>query len=56
MTDKPRKHHFVPQFWIRRFAGAGGYSSWAYDHQAGRISERSSKQLMQIFHISKVKR
>ncbi|TPJ54855.1 DUF4238 domain-containing protein [Mesorhizobium sp. B2-6-4] len=50
MTDKPRKHHFVPQFWIRRFAGADG-RLWAYDHDTGRISERSSKQLMQIFNL-----
>lgn len=50
MIDKPRKHHFVPQFWIRRFAGTDG-KLWAYDHQAGRISERSSKQLMQVFNL-----
>lgn len=50
MTDKPRKHHFVPQFWIRRFAGTDG-KLWAYDRDAGRISERSSKQLMQIFNL-----
>lgn len=50
MNDKPRKHHFVPQFWIRRFAGTDG-KLWAYDHDNGRISERSSKQLMQIFNL-----
>lgn len=50
MNDKPRKHHFVPQFWIRRFAGTDG-NLWAYDHDTGRISERSSKQLMQIFNL-----
>lgn len=50
MNDKPRKHHFVPQFWIRRFAGSNG-RLWAYDHDIGRISERSSKQLMQIFNL-----
>ena len=50
MIEKPRKHHFVPQFWIRRFAGADG-KLWAYDHQTGRTSERSSKQLMQIFNL-----
>lgn len=37
MNDKPRKHHFVPQFWIRRFAGSDG-RLWAYDHDSGRIS------------------
>jgi len=50
VTDKPRKHHFVPQFWIRRFAGTDG-KLWAYDHQAGRTSERSPRQLMQIFNL-----
>jgi hypothetical protein len=50
VTNTPRKHHFVPQFWIRRFAGADG-KLWAYDHNAGRISERSPKQLMQIFNL-----
>jgi hypothetical protein len=50
VNDKPRKHHFVPQFWIRRFAGTDG-KLWAYDHDNGRISERSSKQLMQIFNL-----
>lgn len=50
MNDKPRKHHFIPQFWIRRFAGTDG-KLWAYDHDNGRISERSSKQLMQIFNL-----
>jgi len=50
VNDKPRKHHFVPQFWIRRFAGTDG-KLWAYDHVNGRIGERSSKQLMQIFNL-----
>lgn len=50
VTDKPRKHHFVPQFWIRRFAGADG-KLWSYDRETGRISERSSRQLMQIFNL-----
>lgn len=50
MTNKPRRHHFVPQFWIRRFTGSDG-QLWAYDHKSGRISERSSKQLMQIFNL-----
>lgn len=50
MTDKPRKHHFVPQFWIRRFAGADG-RLLAYDHGTGRIGAHSSKKLMQIFNL-----
>lgn len=50
MTDKPRKHHFVPQFWIRRFADSDG-KVFAYDHQMNQIRKRSSKQLMQIFNL-----
>lgn len=50
MTNTPRKHHFVPQFWIRRFAGSDG-KLWAYDHDTGSIGERSSRQLMQIFNL-----
>lgn len=50
MTDKPRKHHFVPQFWIRRFAGTDG-KLWSYDHHADRISERSARHLMQIVNL-----
>lgn len=51
MTDIPRKHHFIPQFWIRRFAGADG-KLWSYDHGTRQVSSaRSSKQLMQIFNL-----
>lgn len=50
MTNKPRKHHFVPQFWIRKFVGPDG-KLWTYDHQNGCIRERSPKQLMQIFNL-----
>src|SRR5258705_13928447 len=50
LTDKPRKHPFVPQFWIRKFAGPDG-KLWAYDHRTDQIREHSSKQLMQIFNL-----
>ena len=50
LTDKPRIHHFVPQFWLRKFAGLDG-KLWAYDHRTDRIREHSSKQLMQIFNL-----
>lgn len=50
MTGKPRIHHFVPQFWIRKFAEPDG-KLWAYDHRADRIREHSPKQLMQIFNL-----
>jgi hypothetical protein len=50
LTEKPRKHHFVPQFWIRKFAGPDG-KLWAYDHRGDRIREHSPRQLMQIFNL-----
>lgn len=50
MTNKPRKHHFLPQFWIRRFEGPDG-KLWAYDHQNGSVRERWPKQLMQIINL-----
>jgi hypothetical protein len=50
LTGKPRIHHFVPQFWIRKFAEPDG-KLWAYDHRADRIREHSPKQLMQIFNL-----
>jgi hypothetical protein len=55
VTDKPRKHHFVPQFWMRRFSDADG-KLWSYDRETGRISERSSRKLMQIFNLCTVQR
>jgi len=50
LTGKPRIHHFVPQFWIRKFAEPDG-KLWAYDHRADRLREHSPKQLMQIFNL-----
>lgn len=50
MTNKPRKHHFIPQFWIRKFEDLEG-KIWAYDHQHRCIRDRSPKQLMQIFNL-----
>jgi len=50
MNNPPRIHHFVPQFWIKRFAGADG-KVWAFDKKDGRIRERSSRKLMQVFNL-----
>jgi hypothetical protein len=50
MNNPPRVHHFVPQFWIRRFASADG-KIWAYDWNDDRVRDRSSKALMQIFNL-----
>jgi hypothetical protein len=50
MNNKPRINHFVPQFWIKKFAASDG-TLWAYDHKTRQIRQRSSRQLMQIFNL-----
>ena len=50
MIEQPRKHHFVPQFWIRKFIHSDG-KIWAFDKEKGQVRERSSKQLMQLFNL-----
>jgi hypothetical protein len=50
VTNPPRVHHFVPQFWIKKFAAADD-KLWSYDSKDDRISERSSRQLMQVFDL-----
>lgn len=50
MSNPPRVHHFVPQFWIRKFADDGG-RIWAFDKDDGLIKARSSRKLMQLFNL-----
>jgi len=50
MSNKPRKHHFVPQFWIRKFKSSD-QKIWSYDKETDCIGSRSSKQIMQIFNL-----
>lgn len=50
MTNKPRVHHFVPQFWIRKFISADG-NLWGYAWNDDRIKQRSSKAIMQVFDL-----
>ena len=50
MTNKPRLHHFVPQFWIKKFASADG-KLWGYEWHDDRVKHRSSKAVMQIFDL-----
>lgn len=45
--NKPRKHHFVPQFWIRLFASTNG-ELYGYDWKGDKTERRSSKSMMQI--------
>jgi hypothetical protein len=47
MNDKPRAHHFVPQFWIKQFTSIDG-RLWGYEWDDDRIRERSSKAMMQL--------
>jgi hypothetical protein len=50
MNNPPRHHHFVPQFWIKRFAARDG-KIWAYDWNDDRIKVRSPKALMQLINL-----
>lgn len=50
MTNKPRVHHFVPQFWIKKFISADD-NLWGYEWNDDRIKQRSSKAMMQIFDL-----
>jgi hypothetical protein len=50
MSKKPRVHHFVPQFWIKKFISADG-NLWGYEWNDDRIKHRSSKKMMQIFDL-----
>jgi hypothetical protein len=34
--NEPRRHHYVPQFYLRRFLGAGGLL-WVWDKNQGRV-------------------
>lgn len=50
MNNKPRAHHFVPQFWIKKFISADG-NLWGYEWNDDRIKQRSSKAMMQVFDL-----
>lgn len=50
MSNPPRKHHFIPQFWIKRFAADDG-KIWVYDRNDGSIKPRSPKAVMQLFNL-----
>jgi hypothetical protein len=49
-SSPPRVHHFVPQFWIKRFVSIDG-KVWCFDRDRCQIEERSTKQLMQLFNL-----
>lgn len=50
MTNKPRVHHFVPQFWIKKFISADG-NLWGYEWNDDRIRQRSPKTMMQVYDL-----
>ncbi len=50
MNNKPRIHHFVPQFWIKKFISTDG-KLWGYEWNDDRIKQRSSKAMMQVFDL-----
>lgn len=50
MNNQPRVHHFVPQFWIKKFRdSAGNLHGYSWDDD--RIKERSAKAVMQKFDL-----
>ena len=50
MNNPPRVHHFIAQFWIRRFASRDG-KIWAYGRNESSVRVRSAKALMQIVNL-----
>lgn len=50
MSNKPRVHHFVPQFWIKKFISADT-KLWGYEWRDDQVKHRSSKAVMQIFDL-----
>ncbi|WP_157132958.1 DUF4238 domain-containing protein [Komagataeibacter oboediens] len=50
MNNKPRHHHFVPQFWIRNFSNTSG-EIYGYDWEDDRTRLRSSKNMMEIYDL-----
>jgi hypothetical protein len=50
MTTKPRIHHFVPQFWIKKFASSNGKIE-AFDKKDGQVYVRSARQIMQLYNL-----
>jgi hypothetical protein len=52
MNNKPRDHHFIPQFWIKRFADTDG-KIWTFDKENydSQIKPKSPKKVMQIFNL-----
>lgn len=50
MNKKPRVHHFVPQFWIKKFTSADG-RLYGFEWNDDRIKQRSSKAMMQVFDL-----
>jgi len=50
VNNKPRNHHFVPQFWIKKFASADKHL-WGYDWEGDSVNQRSSRAVMQIFNL-----
>lgn len=47
VINPPREHHFVPQFWLKRFKGADG-CLYGYDRQRQVVKDFSPRQIMKI--------
>lgn len=50
MTNKPRKHHFIPQFWIKKFHHSDG-NYYVYDSNSGNIATKHPRNVMQLINL-----
>jgi hypothetical protein len=49
-TEPPRRHHFLTQSWIKRFAADDG-QLYVYDWEKDRVDKGSSKPIMMIYDL-----
>lgn len=48
----PRNHHYIPQFWLKRFSHDGKSKLvWSYDWESDKIDERSVAMLMAQYDL-----
>ena len=50
--SEPHNHHYIPQFWLKRFSHDGRSKLvWSYDWDCDTIEERSVKKLMSEYDL-----
>ncbi|HEX8127303.1 MAG TPA: DUF4238 domain-containing protein [Allosphingosinicella sp.] len=45
--NPPRSHHYIPQFWLKRFSPTGHTLVWSYDWEEDKVKQRSVRNLME---------